>query len=72
MEMAMGFVRGKTLCAAARLGIADALAQGPMTSDELACKTDTNPSALYRLMRALASIGIVEEVEQHRFALTTS
>jgi hypothetical protein len=71
MEMAMGFVRGKTLCAAARLGIADALAQGPMTSDELACKTDTNPSALYRLMRALASIGIVEEVEQHRFALTT-
>jgi hypothetical protein len=44
-EMAMGFFRGKVLCAAVRLGVADALATGPMTADELAAATKTNPSA---------------------------
>ena len=59
IEMATGFFRGKVLCAAVRLGIADALAMGPMTADELAAATMTNPSALHRFMRALASIGVV-------------
>lgn len=69
-EMAMGFFRGKVLCAAVRLGIADALAVGPMTADELAVATKTNPSALRRLMRALASIGVVKELAPARFELT--
>ncbi len=71
VEMAQGFFRGKVLCAAVRLGIADALADGPMTVDELAAATETNPSALRRFMRALASIGVVEEAAPARFALTT-
>ena len=53
-----------------RLGIADALADGPMTVDELAAATKTNPGALRRFMRGLASIGVVEEIAPARFGLT--
>ncbi len=69
-EMAMGFFRGKVLCAAVRLGIADALAAGPMTAEELAAATRTNPNAMRRFMRALGSIGVVEEIAPARFELT--
>jgi hypothetical protein len=72
VETAMGFIRGKVLCAAVRLGIADALARGPMTLDELAAATKTNPAALRRFMRGLACIGVVEEIAPSRYGLTTS
>ena len=71
VETAQGFFRGKVLCAAVRLGIADALGTGSMTLDSLASATETNPAALRRFMRALASMEIVEEVAPARFALTT-
>jgi hypothetical protein len=71
VDMAMGFVRGKVLCAAVRLGVADALAHGPMTVDEIAAATRTSADALRRFLRALASMGVVEEVAPARFALTT-
>ena len=70
LDMAMGFFRGKVLCAAVRLGIADALADGPRTVDELAAATQANPDALRRFLRALASIGLVEEIAPARFSLT--
>ncbi|MDH4232588.1 MAG: acetylserotonin O-methyltransferase [Nitrospirota bacterium] len=55
---------------AAELGIADLLADGSRTSDELAKKTNTSSAALYRVLRALASVGIFAEDEQRRFSLT--
>jgi hypothetical protein len=55
---------------AAVLGIADLLAGGPRSSDELAAATDTNPRALYRLLRALAAFGLFHEDEGRRFSLT--
>jgi hypothetical protein len=70
VDMAQGFFRGKVLCAAVRLGIADALADGQMTADELAVATGTNAAALRRLMRALAGTGVVEEVATSQFRLT--
>lgn len=70
VDMAMGYFRGKVLCAAVRLRIADTLADGPMTVDELALATKSNAGALHRFMRALASIGVVEEIAPARFALT--
>ncbi len=70
IEMAMGFLRGKVLCAAVRLGIADALGDGPKHLDELAAATASTPDSLYRLLRALGGIGILEEVAPRRFALT--
>ena len=55
---------------AAELGIADLLTQGPLTIEELADRTGTHRGALYRLLRALAGIGIFAEDNQGRFSLT--
>jgi hypothetical protein len=52
------------------LGIADLLAEGPQRSDDLAATTGTHPGVLYRLLRALASVGVFREEETHTFALT--
>jgi hypothetical protein len=68
--MAQGYFRGKIVCAAARLGIADALAECPQDVHELAAATASNPDALRRLLRALAAIGIVDEIAVGRFALS--
>lgn len=58
------------LWAAAELGLADRLAGGPATADELAAETGAHPGALYRLLRALAGVGVFARDEQGRFALT--
>jgi SAM-dependent methyltransferase len=55
---------------AAELGIADLLIDGPRTAGELAEKTHTNGNALYRVLRALASVGIFAEDAHGRFSLT--
>jgi hypothetical protein len=55
---------------AAVLGIADLLEDGPRTSDDLAAATDTHPQTLYRLLRALAGVGVLREDEGRTFALT--
>jgi predicted O-methyltransferase YrrM len=49
--------------AAAKLGIADLLAGGPMPVGALADRTGTKPDPLYRLLRALASLGIFRETD---------
>ena len=60
----------QAISVAATLGVADLLAGGPRSSDELAAATETHPRALYRLLRALAAHGIFEERDGGRFALT--
>ena len=55
---------------AAKLKIADLLVEGPMSAKEIAQQARCDAHALYRLLRALASIGVFEEVEDERFALT--
>src|SRR5581483_10747584 len=69
-QMINGYWTTFSIVAAARLGIADQLASGPRTIAELAERTDTNPEALYRLLRALASVGVFAESEPHTFAQT--
>src|ERR1019366_7618432 len=64
-----GYWHTQTIYVAAKLGIADLLKGGPRSAHELATATGTNPRALYRLLRALASIGIFAE-DQGRFVLT--
>jgi len=55
---------------ATTLGIADLLADGPRSSDDLAAVTGAHPGALYRLLRALAGAGVFREDDAHCFALT--
>jgi len=56
---------------AAKLDLADHLAQGPKSADELAGPTGTHAPSLYRFMRALATLGILTESDTRRFALTS-
>ena len=55
--------------AAAELGIADLLAEGAKSSDELARATGAHPQALHRLLRALAAMEVLAE-GGGRFSLT--
>jgi hypothetical protein len=56
---------------AAKLAIADLLADGPLTAESLALKTRTHAPSLYRLLRTLAGLGIVSEGPPHTFSLTS-
>ena len=67
-----GYMPARVVHVAAELGIADLLATGAKTADALAQEIDTGPVPLRRLLRALASIGLVEEPEPGRFALTAA
>jgi hypothetical protein len=77
-EDAVGFFRQnfagswitQALGAAAELAIADRLTAGPRTADELAEETGSDGCSLYRLLRALASVGVFTEGQDGRFALT--
>ena len=69
-EMAMGYFRSRVLGAAARLGVADALGAGERTVEDLAAACQADPAALYRLLRALASFGVVAETSPASFVLT--
>ena len=69
-QLMSGHIVASAVNIAARLGLSDRLAAGPRAADDLARETGTNPEALYRLLRALASVGMFEEQADHRFALT--
>src|SRR5688572_436277 len=70
VEIAMAYQRSRVLCAAARLGVADALGESGRSVEEIApvCKADN--AALHRLLRALASMGVVAEAQPGYFVLT--
>ena len=70
LRMGFGFVQSQCLRVVAELGIADLLAEGERTADELSVATRTNTDALYRVMRLLASEGVFREVSQRRFSQT--
>jgi SAM-dependent methyltransferase len=65
-----GYQITQAISVAAVLGIADQIADGTSRSDYLAAKTGSHPDALYRLLRALASVGVLKEEAGHRFVLT--
>lgn len=70
LDMAMGYMRSRVVGAAARLQIADALSNGERTVAQLANACSADPASLHRLLRVLASIGIVTETAPGNFALT--
>jgi hypothetical protein len=70
LQMITGFWTSQAILAAAKLGIADLLKDGPKPCEELAQATGVRSHALYRLLRALASVGVFREEEDGRFSLT--
>jgi hypothetical protein len=63
-----GTARQRALGIAAELELADLLAEGPLAVDVLASKTNTHAPSLFRLMRALASLAIFEQIAPRVFA----
>ncbi len=70
MEMVMNAWAAQAITAAADLGIADALADGPLSAQDLAVAVDADPDALARLLRALISRGIFRQRRDGRYELT--
>lgn len=70
LEMATGAWTTQTMYVAAKLGIADELAAGAGRAADVAPRVGADPDALYRLMRALASKGLLRHRRDDSFALT--
>jgi hypothetical protein len=65
-----GYQSTQLIHAAARLGVADHLRDGPRRSEELAPLVGAQPAGLRRLMRALAALDVLREREDGQFELT--
>src|SRR5579885_2606158 len=69
-QLLSGYWVSRAIHVAAELGIAEHLKDGPQRLDVLAAATQTDAPALYRLLRALASVGIFAEGDDTQFELT--
>ncbi|MEU0075738.1 methyltransferase [Streptomyces sp. NPDC006332] len=69
-ELAFGAACAAALRACARLGIADAVGDSPMTVADLAAAVKTEPRPLRRLLRALSCYGVFTERPDGTFAHT--
>ena len=65
-----GFRVSQAVHTAAELRLSDLLADQPMTAGDLATAAECDPGALHRLLRALSSLGVYEELPDGRFAST--
>lgn len=70
LQLGLGAFISSAVYAAAKLGIADLLGDGPKTAEYLAAKTHSDERSLYRLMRSLASVGAFLEGPEKTFANT--
>jgi hypothetical protein len=71
MEMIIATWTSQAITAAAQLGVADALADGPLMIDELAARVGADADALRRLLRALISRGIFRHRRDGRYELNS-
>jgi hypothetical protein len=68
-EMLMGSWVSRAIHVAAKLRIADHLKDGPRTAEELAAEAGVAARPLYRILRALAGVGVFAEQGDRRFRL---
>ncbi len=67
----MEFIPARAILVAAKLGLADHIDNEGATSTQVASSLDVDPDAVHRLLRVLASIGVLHEEERDRFTLTS-
>lgn len=70
LDLTTGFEVSQAIYVLAKLGVPDHLAKGPRSVDELAGPVGAHSRSLFRLMRFLASIGVLTQDESDRFGLT--
>ena len=69
-QMATAYWVSQAIYVAAKLGIADLLKDGPQSCVALATATGSDAPSLFRLMRALSSVGVFSHVRRDCFALS--
>src|SRR3984893_17435151 len=69
-QMTPGYWVSQAIYVAAKLGIADLLKDGPQSCVALATATGADTPSLFRLMRALASVGVFSHGRTDCFALS--
>jgi O-methyltransferase domain/Dimerisation domain len=69
-KLANGYRVSQALHVAVVLRVSDHLAGGPRNIDWLAAQTGSNAAALYRLLRALATVEVYAELPNRTFGLT--
>ena len=69
-RMITGYYVSRAVHVAAQLGIADLLRQGPVHYEALAGQTSTHAPSLNRVLRLLASVGVLTAEQDGRFSLT--
>jgi len=69
LQIISGFWISRAVYAIAKLGIPDLLKSGPKTAEELAATTNTHAPSLFRVLRALASVGVLTSADG-RFSQT--
>jgi O-methyltransferase domain/Dimerisation domain len=69
-DLMFGAWISQAITVVAELGVADALASGPLPINDLASKVGTDPDALRRLLRVLISKGIFAQRDDGAYELT--
>jgi SAM-dependent methyltransferase len=70
MQLVFGYMASQVLHVGVSLGIAEQLRDGARPVDELAEATKTDAATLYRFLRGLVCLGVVEELDERSFRLT--
>ncbi len=70
LQLISGFWIARCIYVLAKLGIADLISDQPKTSDELAAATGTHSPSLFRVLRALAAVGVITQDDRNRFGAT--
>lgn len=70
LEMITGYWGTQILRATAELSLADHVAAGVATAEEIAKREDRDPATTYRLLRAASSIGLFSDAGDGRFGVT--
>jgi|SRR5215831_1647122 len=70
LQLISGFWIARCIYVLAKLGLADAIKDEPRTADDLAAATGTHGPSLFRVLRALASVGVITQDDRNRFGAT--
>jgi hypothetical protein len=70
LRLANGYQVSQAIAVAAAMRLADVIDAEPRAVDEIAAEVGADGAALYRLLRALTTIGIFRESEARRFTAT--
>ncbi len=70
LQIISGFWVARCVYVAAKLGIPDLIKDTPKTAEELSAATATHAPSLFRVLRALAAVGVITQDKDGRFGST--